>query len=113
MAPAENCTIGPNIQVSGRVSGDGDVHVSGTVEGEVSLSDNLHVESDGRVVAEVEAQTITVEGHLEGEVVARDLVTLVDGCTVTGTIRSPRINIEEGARFRGDIDMDVSMPEVD
>ena len=113
MAPADTCTIGSNIQVSGRVSGDGDVHVHGTVEGEISLANNLHVEEDGRGVAEVEAQTVTVRGHLEGDVVARDLVTLVDGSTVTGTIRSPRINIEEGARFRGDIDMDVSMPEVE
>lgn len=108
---ADSCTIGPNIRVNGRMSGAGEVVVEGTVEGEIALEDNLNVADGGRVVADVEAQTVTVEGHLEGDVVARDIVNLLAGSTVTGNIRSPRINIEEGARFKGNIDMDVEIPE--
>lgn len=111
MASTTNCTIGPDIKITGRLSGDEDVNVQGTVEGTISLNSRLSIEKDGRVVADVEVDSIAVHGYLEGEVVARELVQLLPGCTVTGNIRAPRIKIEDGARFRGNIDMDVAMPD--
>ncbi|AWV89707.1 bactofilin family protein [Bradymonas sediminis] len=111
MASTENCTIGPEIKITGRVSGDEDVNVQGTIEGTISLASHLNIEEGGRVVADVEADSIAVQGYLEGEIVAREIVQLLPGCTVTGNIRAPRINIEDGARFRGNIDMDVAMPD--
>lgn len=113
MAPADNCTIGPEITINGRLTGDEEVTVQGTIEGTIALNNRLFVDNGGRVVADVEADTVAIQGYLEGDVVARDVVQLMDGCTVTGNIRAPRINIEEGARFRGNIDMDVSMPEAE
>jgi cytoskeletal protein CcmA (bactofilin family) len=74
----------------------------------VSLSDQLRVEAGGVVVANVDAQSVAVYGTLSGEVVVRDLITLHAGCAVTANLRAPRIVIEEGARFKGNIDMDVS-----
>ena len=50
---------------------------------------------------------IWVRGKLNGDVVAHEVVTLEAGSVVTGNIRAPRIIIEEGARFKGNIDMDV------
>ena len=108
---ADNCTIGPQIKINGRLSGDEDVLVQGTIEGTIALNSGLTVDEGGRVVADVEAEQISVRGYMEGEIVAREIVHLLAGSTVTGNIRAPRINIEEGARFRGNIDMDVQMPE--
>lgn len=113
MASADNCTIGPEIKITGRLSGDEDVTVQGTIEGTISLSSRLNVDESGRVVADVEADSIEVNGYLEGEIIAREIVQLLPGCTVTGNIRAPRIKIEDGARFRGNIDMDVTMPDAD
>lgn len=110
MAPADGCTIGSGITINGRLSGEEEVSVEGTIEGTIALDSRLVVQEQGRVVADVEADVVAVYGALEGDVIARQIVELRDGCTVTGTIRSPRITIEEGARFRGDIDMDVDMP---
>ncbi|MFW5967324.1 MAG: bactofilin family protein [Persicimonas sp.] len=110
MSPANGCTIGPQVTINGRVTGDEEVTVQGTIEGTIALESRLVVDEGGRVVADVEADVIAVRGALEGDIVARQIVELRDGCTVTGTIRAPRINIEEGARFRGDIDMDVDLP---
>lgn len=111
MAPQDGCTIGPEIRINGRVSGDEEVVVQGTIEGTITLNNHLLVDDGGRVVAEVEANSVSVRGHLEGDVVAQDIVQLLDGCTVTGNIRAPRITIEEGAKFKGNIDMDVAMPQ--
>ena len=113
MAPADNCTIGPQITVNGRLTGQQEVTVQGTIEGTVALENRLVIDEGGRVVADIEVDAVTVRGHLEGEIVAREVVQLLDGSTVTGNIRAPRINIEEGARFRGNVDMDVALPEVE
>ena len=113
MAAASECTIGPGITVNGRLTGSEDVTVVGRVEGTVALDSQLVVAEDGEVVAEVEADTVTIEGTLDGDIVADDTVRLMPGCQVTGNIRAPRINIEEGALFKGNIDMDVEMPATD
>lgn len=104
------CMIGPGIVVNGRITGDTTVEVSGRVEGAVSLQEELIVAADGVVVADVEANVVTVHGTLEGVVVARDTVRLMAGCAVTGNLRAPRVVIEEGARFKGNVDMDVELP---
>lgn len=111
MASADHCTIGPEIKINGRLTGDEPVLVQGSIEGTVALNNRLTVDQGGRVVADVEADSIAVSGYLEGEIVARDIIHLLAGCTVTGNLRAPRINIEDGARFRGNIDMDVAMPD--
>lgn len=107
MATADICTIGAGVSINGRLTGSTEVNVFGRVEGNIILENHLLVEQGGEVVAQVEAQTMTVRGMLNGDVVAHDVVTLATGSVVTGNIRAPRIIIEEGARFKGNIDMDV------
>ena len=104
-----SCTIGPGITVDGRISVYDELSVHGTVEGNIALEAALTVEDDGKVVADIDAASVVVRGRLEGEVVADDAVQLVEGCHVTGNLRAPRIMIEEGARFEGNIDMDVDL----
>lgn len=104
------CTIGSGTTITGRITGDVSVAVHGRIEGTVALDDHLMVEASGTVVADVEADDITVHGALQGSVVGRASITLCDGCSVTGDLRAPRIVIEEGARFKGNIDMDVQLP---
>lgn len=104
-------TISSDVSISGRVTGDGELSVHGAIEGEIVLDAPLNIEEDGRVVADVDAENVVIRGELEGEVVARQAVELVEGCTVTGNLRAPRIIIQEGARFQGNVDMDVDLEE--
>ena len=104
-----SCTIGPGISVNGRVSGDDEVFVFGNVEGTVTLESTLTVEEGGKVVADVDVDAVVVRGEVNGELVARQRIELIDGCLVTGNLRAPRIIIEEGARFQGNIDMEVPL----
>lgn len=104
------CTIGAGIVVNGRISGEATVSVSGRVEGILALDDELIVETTGVVIADVEAESVSVHGTFEGTMTARDTIRLHAGCVVNGDVRAPRIIIEEGARFRGNIEMDVQLP---
>lgn len=108
MAPSPS-TISSEVSISGRISGDGELSVQGTVEGDVALQAPLTVEEQGRVIADVDADKVVVHGELKGEVVARESIELLAGSTVTGNLRAPRIIIQEGARFQGNVDMDVDL----
>ncbi|MFB6264962.1 MAG: polymer-forming cytoskeletal protein [Bradymonadaceae bacterium] len=113
MAASEDCTIGAGVAVDGRITGDADVTVEGQVEGTVELDGELIVAPDGEVFADVEVESATVEGRLDGDLLARDTVQLREGANVTGTIRTPRLDVEEGARVEGNIDMDVELPALE
>ncbi len=102
--------IAQGVAINGRLSGDDEVVVYGKIEGTINLNNNLLVEEGGEVVADVDARSVSVRGALNGEVVAHEVIQLMAGCLVTGNLRAPRIIIEEGARFRGNIDMDVAIP---
>lgn len=104
------CIIGPEIVVSGRLTGDEEISIQGQVVGTIVLTNHVVVETGGSVVADVESNEITIRGTLNGNVIARNHITLVAGCVVTGNLRAPKIVIEEGARFKGNIDMEVDIP---
>ncbi|MFU8804335.1 MAG: bactofilin family protein [Bradymonadaceae bacterium] len=111
MPQSEQCTIGPGVAVNGRVSGDDEVVVYGRVEGTITLNNHLMIEEGGQVVADIDARSVSIRGSFNGEVVAHEVVQLLAGSQVTGNLRAPRIIIEEGARFKGNVDMDVALPE--
>jgi cytoskeletal protein CcmA (bactofilin family) len=100
-----NTVIGSNITVDGEITGDDTLLVQGTIKGKVSV-DQVVVEADGLVDAEVEVRHLEVSGQLTGNVVATDRVDIRPEGRVTGNLRSPRIQIAEGARFKGHIDME-------
>ncbi|MEL6181072.1 MAG: polymer-forming cytoskeletal protein [Myxococcota bacterium] len=108
---ADPCIIGPGTVINGRLTGDEEVVVEGRIEGTVELNNHLLVEASGQITADVRVVAVTVRGQLRGQITASDVVTLEPESIVVGTLKAPRIIIEDGARFKGDIDMDVSLPE--
>lgn len=105
-----SCVIGRGITIKGTVRGAEDVVVEGTLEGRLELQHHLLVETSGKVRAEVSVRTVAVAGALEGHVDAEG-IALHAGCVVSAQLKSPRIIIEDGARFTGTIEMDVPLPE--
>lgn len=102
--------IGQGISIRGNVSGAGDLVVEGEVEGQITLDDRLTVEATGKVVANVDAGEVIVNGEMSGNIVARDRVVVTANAKVLSDISAPRVVIEDGARFKGNIDMTVDLP---
>lgn len=111
MATEGSGFIGKSITVRGTLRGEGDLVVEGTVEGTIELRDQLLVQQGGRVSADVQAANLTVFGELTGSVQATTLVAINAGSRVIGDITAPRVIIEDGARFKGRVEMDVELPE--
>jgi cytoskeletal protein CcmA (bactofilin family) len=110
MASEEPCFIGSKTTVRGQVSGKQDLVVLGRIEGHVSLDSQLTVEESASIEADVEATMATVRGEVRGPIVAARSMVLEATAKVAGKLKAPSIVIEDGARFSGEIEMDVELP---
>jgi cytoskeletal protein CcmA (bactofilin family) len=109
--PGSQCVIGKNIQIRGKLSGAEDLVVEGRIEGTVALKNHLTIEQTGVVEADVDVRDLTVHGEMRGDIAAVGSVSVSNAAKVVGNIRAPRIILEDGARFKGSIEMDVELPD--
>jgi len=110
--PGRRAVVGPASALRGQLSAREDVWIEGQLEGEVQApAHQVTVSAGGRVRAEVKAKSVVVEGELIGNVVASQMVTVRAGGRVQGDIRAPRVGLEEGCQFQGNVDMDGSQAD--
>ena len=103
--------FGTSIKFNGEMTGSEDVYVAGEIEGTVDLGDKaLIVGPSGNVRSQVKARSITVSGHLEGKVHAGERIEIRETGSLEGDLVTSRIVVEDGAVFRGAID--VLKPEM-
>ena len=103
---SERATIGRSITIQGDVSGDEDLLIQGRVEGSVELKlQSVTVGGEGRVKANITGRVVIVEGEVEGDLQAKEQVILRSTARVQGDISAPRVVVEDGANFRGLVDM--------
>lgn len=103
--------IGKDIIVRGEIQGTEDLLVEGRVEGTIKLESELVVGETGVVEADVEAVAFSLEGEFNGTASCTEIISLVNGCHGKGEISAPRIVIEEGAVFTGQLNMETGIVE--
>ncbi len=98
--------IGKSLKIKGAVTGHEDLYVDGEIEGTVELVENsLTIGPNGNVNADVTARDITVLGKLTGNVRAGERIEIRKTGSLEGDLTTTRIVIEDGAVFRGSIDI--------
>jgi cytoskeletal protein CcmA (bactofilin family) len=97
--------IGPNLTIKGSVTGEEDLQIDGKVEGPVTIRGRLTVGSSGQLSAGVTARELAVYGKVSGNVDACDRVDIKRDGAVIGDIQTARISIEDGAIFKGRIEI--------
>ena len=99
--------LGPTIVVKGEITSDEDLQIDGRVEGPVSLRGHrLTVGRSGQLSSEVTAREVIVYGNVSGNLRARDRVEIKKDGRVIGDIATTRISIEDGAYFKGHIEIE-------
>ncbi len=100
--------IGSSISIKGEITGEGDLTVQGQVEGTIDVRNNkVTIDSTGRIKADINARIITIEGEVEGNLLGEKKIVLRPSGRVLGDMKAPAINLEEGAKFKGNIAMEA------
>lgn len=99
--------IGQSIHIKGELTGNEDLTIEGKVEGNIELKDhNLIIGANGSIKAELFAKNITIMGEVNGNVYAEERVEVTTSGKLNGNIIAPRVVIEDGARFKGSVEME-------
>jgi cytoskeletal protein CcmA (bactofilin family) len=111
-ARGEITLIGTSIVIKGELSCGEDLYIDGQVEGTIDPKGNcLTIGPNGRVKANVNASAVVVQGKLDGSIQASDRVDLKQSAVVTGDIATQRISIDEGAYFKGRVNIQKEAPK--
>lgn len=101
--------IGKSVVVKGELSGSEDLFLDGEIEGSIALSGhNVTVGPNGKVKANINAKQVIIEGKVDGNVTGTDRVELRSSAVLVGDVFTQRIMIEDGAYFKGSIEIDKS-----
>lgn len=99
-------SIGKAVKINGQIFSKEDLYIDGDVEGTVELHENkLTIGPNGRVQATVRAREVVVLGAIQGNVEASDRIDIRKEARLVGDIKTARIVIEDGAYFKGSIDI--------
>ena len=99
--------LGSSLQIKGHITGTEDLQIDGKVEGSITLRGHqLTVGSTAQLNSEIHAGEVVVFGKVIGNVHARDRVDVKTDGSVVGDISTARISIEDGAHFKGRIEID-------
>jgi len=104
----EQASIGKSLVIRGEVQGAESLYIEGRVEGTINLSGSATRVTVGRagvVAADLNAREIVIMGKVSGNLVAGDRVDIRNEGWLTGNVVTHRINIEDGAFFKGSVDI--------
>jgi cytoskeletal protein CcmA (bactofilin family) len=100
--------IGPGLHIKGEVSGEDSIDLGGTLEGSARATGLIRIRGTGRVVGEVAAARLVVEGEVEGARLEAERIEIGVSARVRATVRAGSMAVAEGAFFEGSVDMDES-----
>ncbi len=104
--PENTALIGETITITGEVRGNENLIIDGHVEGPIDLQHNkLAVGKSGAIISDISSAVVEVQGLVKGDITSVDKVIITNTGTVYGNIVSPRVTLEDGAKFQGRIDM--------
>lgn len=104
--------IGPTVVIEGKIVSGEDLVVEGNVSGSISAKGHeVTVGSAGKLKADISAKVVRVEGSVQGDISGVEKVIISKTGNVLGNIDAPRVTLEDGAKFKGSIEMDPGQPE--
>jgi cytoskeletal protein CcmA (bactofilin family) len=100
----QESVLGSGVTIEGKLEGNGDVRIAGKFKGEIQIKGDLIIQKGAHVTAKTNAEDITIEGELEGTVVASGQVTLAESGQVIGDLKAKTLAVAAGSRMRGNVE---------
>lgn len=98
--------IAPGMKIVGDCETDGTIRVEGKIEGIIRAGKSVVVGRSGEVVGDIFTQDAVISGKVNGNIAAESRLELQSTCDIQGELRSRRVQLDEGARFNGQVHMD-------
>ncbi len=102
-------TLGPRDRLIGQLYIEGDLHVHGTLEGEVEATGDVEIDDQAKVKASVAGRQVSIRGQVNGPVTARKRLVVSRSGSLIGDVRVPRLVVHDGATFSGKVSMSDSV----
>jgi len=107
--PAPRASVlGPTLRFRGELSAQEDLIVQGSVEGSITHTQNLTIGTDGSMTGDIRARVIVIDGKVDGDLYATESVNIRATAKVKGNVFAPRVAIQDGAFFQGQVEMQPS-----
>lgn len=105
-AGGSSAAVGKSVVVKGDIYSREDLYVDGEVDGNIEVQEHrLTVGPNGRVKASIKAREVVIRGTVHGDILAGDKTDIRREAKVTGDLKTGRIVIEDGAYFKGNVDI--------
>jgi cytoskeletal protein CcmA (bactofilin family) len=108
----QNAVIGPSMHIKGEIRSDEELVVDGEVEGLVESRSLLTIGPNGKVRANIKAREVVIFGSVKGDIEATEKLAIRDKGQLVGNIKTAGISIDDGAYFKGSIDISRPEPKV-
>jgi cytoskeletal protein CcmA (bactofilin family) len=102
---AATTVLGSTIRIQGTVTSSEEILLEGELAGELTLDQRLTISTKGKVEANIKAREVIIGGSIKGNVEATERITLRSGANLVGDVKTGGIVIEDGAYFKGGIDI--------
>jgi cytoskeletal protein CcmA (bactofilin family) len=108
-----NSYLGPGLRIRGEISGNEDLKLDSNVEGLISIGGfRLTVGTGARVSGDIVAREALISGQVNGDIRAVDRIEIMKSASIEGDLTTGKITIEEGANFRGSVEVGSSTPQI-
>jgi len=98
--------LGKTIEIKGEITSDEYLTIEGKVTGNITISKTLTVGKNGLVNGQIKADAVKIDGKVDGHVDASGKLEITAGGNFTGTMKTDKLVIEEGAVFKGNVNLD-------
>jgi cytoskeletal protein CcmA (bactofilin family) len=103
--------FGVGVSIEGKIEGDANVRIAGTFKGDIQIKGDLNIEKGAHLNGKINAETVTIEGELEGNVVASHQVRLLESGQLIGDLKAATLTVAAGSRMRGNVEFGWSEGE--
>lgn len=90
-----------DVSIKGNVTCGSELIIEGQVDGTITSAGTLTIGARGKVIGDIEAGFVTIQGSVQGNVLARERCALKAGATLQGDVEAPRLAVDETASFNG------------
>ncbi len=106
-ASKDTTYLGKNLKINGTVSGEGNLIILGTFDGDFDIKGQLKVAQGAVIKGNINATGVSINGNVDGTIVAKERILLDTTASMKGRLVTPKISIQDGAIFDGELQMSV------